>query len=115
MAVSVRMDPLLEKQLELAAQRKGVTKSQFIIEAVERALGHKNPYDLMLQVHAEAPHAERESTPASLLDADRPMAEQLRRKLAAGHDAARSDWEAFQAAKRRGEPWPAADDQKAVP
>ena len=31
MAVSVRMDPLLEKQLELAAQRKGVTKSQFII------------------------------------------------------------------------------------
>ena len=54
MAVSVRMDPLLEKRLELAAQRQGVTKSQFIIDAVERALGHKNPYELMLQAKAEA-------------------------------------------------------------
>ncbi|CAM5790139.1 MAG: hypothetical protein J0I00_00435 [Burkholderiales bacterium] len=54
MAVSVRMDPLLEKELELAAQRKGVTKSQFITDAVERALGRKNPYDLLLQVKAEA-------------------------------------------------------------
>ena len=38
MVMSVRMDPLLERELELAAQRKGVTKSQFVIEAVERAL-----------------------------------------------------------------------------
>ena len=53
MAVSVRMDPLLEKQLELAAQRKGVTKSQFIIDAVERALGRKNPYELMQRLIAE--------------------------------------------------------------
>lgn len=53
MAVSVRMDPLLEKRLELAAQRQGVTKSQFIIDAVERALGYKNPYELMLQAKAE--------------------------------------------------------------
>ena len=47
MAVSVRMNPLMEKELELAAKRKGVTKSQFIIDAVERALGRKNPYALM--------------------------------------------------------------------
>jgi RHH-type rel operon transcriptional repressor/antitoxin RelB len=47
------MDPLLEKQLELAAQRQGITKSQFIIDAVERALGGKNPYVLMLQAKAE--------------------------------------------------------------
>ncbi len=53
MAVSVRMSPLLEKDLELAAQRKGVTKSQFIIEAVERVLGRRNPYELMLQAKAE--------------------------------------------------------------
>jgi len=53
MAVSVRMDPLLEKELELAAKRKGVTKSQFIIEAVERALGRKDPYALLLQLKAE--------------------------------------------------------------
>jgi len=53
MAVSVRMDPLLEKQLEQAAQRQGITKSQFIIDAVERALGGKNPYALMLEAKAE--------------------------------------------------------------
>ena len=43
MAVSVRMDPLLKKELALAAQRQGMTKSQFIIAAVERALARKNP------------------------------------------------------------------------
>ncbi len=43
MAVSVRMEPILEKELELAAKRKGITKSQFIIEAVQRALGGKTP------------------------------------------------------------------------
>ncbi len=53
MAVSVRMDPLLERQLEQAAKRQGVTKSQFIVDAVERALGRKNPYELMLSLKAE--------------------------------------------------------------
>ncbi|WP_300654484.1 CopG family transcriptional regulator [Hydrogenophaga sp.] len=58
MAVSVRMDPLLEKELELAARRQGVTKSQFIVEAVERALGRKNPYDLLVALKAEESQAE---------------------------------------------------------
>lgn len=53
MAVSVRMDPLLEKELDLAARRRGISKSQFIVEAVERALGRKNPYELMLKLQAE--------------------------------------------------------------
>jgi HicB family len=53
MAVSVRINPLLEKELELAAQKQGITKSQFIIQAVERALGRKNPYELMLKIKAE--------------------------------------------------------------
>ena len=53
MAVSVRMDPLLEGELEQAAQRQGITKSQFIIAAVERALGRKNPYELMRALQAE--------------------------------------------------------------
>ncbi|MCY7318018.1 MAG: hypothetical protein LH617_04705 [Ramlibacter sp.] len=53
MAVSLRMDPLLEKELELAAKRKGITKSQFIVEAVERALGRKNSYELMMSLQAE--------------------------------------------------------------
>jgi predicted DNA-binding protein len=53
MAVSVRMDPLLEKEMELAAKRLGQTKSQFIINAVERALGRKDPYALYQQVMRE--------------------------------------------------------------
>lgn len=58
MAVSVRMDPLLEKQLEQAAKRQGITKSQFIVDAVERALGRNNPYELMMALKAEeaGPH-----------------------------------------------------------
>ena len=53
MTVSVRMDPLLEIQLEQAAKRKGITKSQFIIDAVKDALGRKNTYELMLALKAE--------------------------------------------------------------
>ena len=53
MAISVRMDPILEKELELAAKRQGITKSQFVIDAVQRALGRKDPYALLLQVQAE--------------------------------------------------------------
>jgi len=53
MALSVRMDPLLERELELAARRQGVTKSQFIVAAVERALGRKDPYELMQQAKAQ--------------------------------------------------------------
>lgn len=53
MAVSVRMHPLLERELELAAKRKGLSKSQFIIDAVERALGRKNPHELMTAFKAE--------------------------------------------------------------
>lgn len=59
MAVSVRMDPLMEKELELAAKRKGITKSQFIVDAVRHALGHQDPYALLQRIQAEeqaAPH-----------------------------------------------------------
>ena len=62
MALSVRMDPLLEKELEEAALRRGVTKSQFVIEAVERALGRKNPYELMVALKAQESDSEYKST-----------------------------------------------------
>ncbi len=57
MTISVRMDPLLERELELVARKKGVTKSQFVIEAVERALGRRNPYDLMMAFKVEEERA----------------------------------------------------------
>lgn len=58
MAVSVRINPLMEKELEFAARRRGITKSQFIVDAVERALGRKDPYALMMQLKAEEAHLE---------------------------------------------------------
>lgn len=57
MTVSVRMNPLLENELEQAAKRQGVSKSQFVIDAVERALGRRNTYDLMMTLKAEEPRA----------------------------------------------------------
>ena len=53
MVTSVRTEPLLEMDLELAAKKQGITKSQFIIDAVQRALGRKNPFDLMMKIKAE--------------------------------------------------------------
>ena len=88
MAVSVRMDPLLEKELALAAQRQGVSKSQFIIAAVERAIGRKNPHELMVALQAE------EARDAQLGDVgnERPydtaaLKAALRVRLKAKHDA----------------------------
>jgi len=108
MAVSVRMDPLMEKELELAAKRRGVTKSQFIIEAVERALGRKDPAALYQQVMQNAAaYSAAEAAPST---AERPLRAKLQDKQAA--EAA--DWLAFQQAKQRGEPWPPASEDPAA-
>jgi RHH-type rel operon transcriptional repressor/antitoxin RelB len=64
------MDPLLEKELEQAAQRRGVTKSQFIVAAVQRALGRQNPYTLMLQAKAEMEQDPRSASQAQAFVAE---------------------------------------------
>ena len=90
MAVSVRMDPLLEAELAHAAERQGVTKSQFIIAAVERALGRKNPYDLMIALQAEEPRRSYGAGQAAGGDAPYETAaakKQLRAKLKLKHGA----------------------------
>ena len=43
MAVSVRLDPVIEAKLTQQAALLGITKSEFIKDAIERALGLKNP------------------------------------------------------------------------
>jgi RHH-type rel operon transcriptional repressor/antitoxin RelB len=90
MAVSVRMDPLLERELEAAARLQGMTKSQFIIDAVERALGRKNPYELLLKVREEMGAYDTvpgigASEPARAGESTR---QRVRRVLQARHDAA---------------------------
>ncbi len=90
MAVSVRMDPLLERELEAAARLQGVSKSQFIIDAVERALGRKNPYELLLKVREEmAGYDGSPKGPASEpTRAGESTRQRVRRVLKARHDAA---------------------------
>jgi RHH-type rel operon transcriptional repressor/antitoxin RelB len=83
MAVSVRMNPLMEKELALAAKRQGITKSQWIIEAVERALGRKNPAALYHRVMNEtAQYMVSESIPDDDLSAYKAA---LRQSLRAEH------------------------------
>lgn len=95
MAVSVRMDPLLERELELAAKRKGITKSQFIIEAVERSLGRKNPYELMLALKAEENRPEYQAVAKAFEGYEQPYdtdasRAQLLEKLKAKHGGSAS-------------------------
>ena len=85
MVMSVRMDPLLEKELELAAQRQGITKSQFVIGAVERALGRKNPYDLLVALQAEEPRVEYKVAPKTAGYDTAKSKAALRAKLKAKH------------------------------
>ena len=90
MTISVRMDPMLEKELALAAKRQGVTKSQFVIDAVERALGHKDPYELMNALKAEESRPEYQGVAKAYKGWEQPYdtdtsRTQLLKKLKAKH------------------------------
>ena len=106
MAVSVRLEPLLEKELELTAKRLGVTKSQFIVSALERALGRKDPYELLLKVQAEVGEPLTD-------DNERlsPTKAAIQSKLKAKRQASQADWLAFQAAKKQGQTWTASNSE----
>jgi len=104
MAVSVRLEPLLEKELELTAKRLCVTKSQFIVSALERALGRKNPYDLLQKVNAEV----RETLPENS-ESLSPTKVAIRSKLKAKRDNSQADWLAYQESKKQGKSWLAPD------
>jgi hypothetical protein len=55
MAMSVRLDPTLETLVEQESRRLGVTKSEFVKDALERVLGLKNPADLLSVVRSGKP------------------------------------------------------------
>lgn len=96
MAVSVRMDPLLEKEMEQAARRRGITKSQFIVEAVERALGRNNPGELYLKVMQEmGSYQIGADTAAADLVERSPHKQALYDKLRAKHAQESADYDEF--------------------
>jgi ribbon-helix-helix CopG family protein len=51
----VRLDPTLEARVNQEAKRLGITRSEFVKDAVERALGVKNPADLLDLVSSGTP------------------------------------------------------------
>jgi predicted DNA-binding protein len=55
MAMSVRLDPTLETRVEQESRRLGITKSEFVKDALERVLGLKNPADLLSAVRSGKP------------------------------------------------------------
>ncbi len=105
MAVSVRMDTALERELEQAAQRAGITKSQFIVDAVEQALGRKDAYGALLKAQRQFGIASSPESQA-LRQPEVPYgAESLRDKLTARHESDMRDWLDYQAARQRGQAW----------
>jgi RHH-type rel operon transcriptional repressor/antitoxin RelB len=65
MTLSVRLDPLLESRVEQEARRLGITKSEFVKDALERMLGTKNPFQLLQQVRNAADYVVAEPAPSS--------------------------------------------------
>lgn len=101
MAVSVRMDPLLEKEMEQAARRRGITKSQFIVEAVERALGKNDPGELYLKVMQELDSYKigTDTAAADLVERS-PHKQALYDKLRAKHTQESADYDEFLKARQ---------------
>ena len=52
MAMSVRLDPTLETRVAQESRRLGVSKSEFVKDALERVLGLKNPADVLTAVRS---------------------------------------------------------------
>lgn len=99
MAVSVRMDPLLESELALAAKRRGITKSQFIVEAVERALGRNNPGESYLKVLQDMASYSVAAPADGEADALSPTKAAIREILRAKHAQEQADYAEFLKAK----------------
>ena len=75
MPMSVRLDATLEARVEQEARRRGVTKSALVIDALERALGIKNPARLLREI--------RSLTPMGVPNASEDVSAQVRAKLRA--------------------------------
>jgi predicted DNA-binding protein len=63
MPISVRLDPALEARLEQEVRRLGVTKSEFVKDALERrVLGLKSPASLLQQVRSNTPMGDADAS-----------------------------------------------------
>lgn len=76
MAVSVRLDPVVEAKLTQQANLLGITKSDFIKDALERVLGMKDPAALLRESRSGSKQGRRDTS----ANVSRLMKEQLRAK-----------------------------------
>jgi predicted DNA-binding protein len=76
MAVSVRLDPVIEAKLTQQANLLGITKSDFIKDAIERVLGIKDPAVLLREVRSGAKLGRRDAS----ANVSKLMREKLRAK-----------------------------------
>ncbi len=79
MALSVRLDPEIEARIEQEAQRLGISKSEFVKDALERVLGLKNPSELLRQI--------RSGTPMGATDTSENVSQKVRTKLREKHSS----------------------------
>ena len=77
MALSVRLEPELEARIEQEARRLGISKSEFVKDALERILGLKTPAELLKQV--------RSDTPMGTTDISEHVSQKVRTKLREKH------------------------------
>jgi hypothetical protein len=106
MLYSVQLEPLLEIELEQAARRLGVSPSQFIVSAVERALAQAKEDGLPLE-----PARYGEVLPESMESLSMTKLA-IRSKLKAQRVSNQDDWLAYQEAKKQGIQWvPTASPQ----
>jgi RHH-type rel operon transcriptional repressor/antitoxin RelB len=82
--ISLRIDDLLEKQIALAAKSQGITRTQFLINAAEMALGKRQPYGLMLALKAQEAEASYKPTQETPYDTEAAR-EAIVNKLKAKH------------------------------
>jgi RHH-type rel operon transcriptional repressor/antitoxin RelB len=80
--------------MELAAKRRGITKSQFIVEAVSAALGHRDAQRLLLEVREKYPQPARPSS-SGARSARTGLAAALREQ----HERESAEWQAWAAGK----------------
>lgn len=78
MALSVRLDPIIEAKIEEESKRLGITKSELVKDALELRLGLKNPYDLLRRA--------RSGTPMGNPSASEAAGTALKAKLRAKHN-----------------------------
>lgn len=76
MAISVRLQPALEARLDEEARRLGITRSQYVQDALERSLGMKNPAELLARVRTGTPNGD----PTASSDVSAAVRERLRAK-----------------------------------